>query len=79
MKKLIEGKQPEAIKAHYPLNYNNSTNNSMQDILIIVFHQTKMGTSSLYYKGFKLWNDFLFAFIQTLQNFNKIILKKLLC
>ena len=28
MKKLIEKKQPEPIKMHYPLNYNHSINNS---------------------------------------------------
>ena len=46
---------------HYPLNYNHSINNSKQDRLVIPFYQTKIGTSSLLYQGFKLWNDIPFV------------------
>ena len=46
---------------HYPLNYNHSINNSKQDRLVIPFYQTKIGTSSLHYQGFTLWNDIPFV------------------
>ena len=42
MKKLIDGEQPEPTKMHYPS--------------VIPFYRTKIGTSSLLYQGFKLWN-----------------------
>ena len=47
MKKLIDGEQPEPIKMHYPS--------------VIPFYRTKIGTSSLLYQGFKLWNDIPFV------------------
>ena len=47
MKKLIQGEQPEPIKMHYPS--------------VIPFYRTKIGTSSLLYQGFKLWNDIPFV------------------
>ena len=61
MKKLIDGEQPEPIKMHYPLNYDHSINNSKQDRLVTPFYRTKIGTSSLHYQGFKLWNDIPFV------------------
>ena len=54
MKKPIEGKQPEPIKMHYPLNYNHSINNLKQDRLVIPLYRR-------YYQGFKLWNDMPFV------------------
>ena len=62
MKKLIDGEQPEPIKMHYPLNYNDSIINSKQYRLVAPFYRTKIGTSSLLYQGFKLWNDIPFVF-----------------
>ena len=63
---------------HYPINYNHSVNNSKQDRLVIPFYQTKTGTFSFHYQGFKLWNDIPFilksnpifakAFQKTLSN-----------
>ena len=57
MKNLIEGAQPESLKMHYTLNSKHSINNSKtRQTSNTIIKRTKIGTSSLHYQGFKLWN-----------------------
>ena len=57
MKQLSLNLQPESIKKHFSLRYIDSINNTNSDKLTIPYHKTPVGVSSLFYQGFKAWNE----------------------
>ena len=57
MKNLILEEHPKIICEKYPLNYNSSINNSDQTKLVVPYIRTNLGTCSLVFKGYMVWND----------------------
>ena len=57
MKQLSLDLEPESITKHFPLRYIDSINNTNSDKLIIPYHKTTAGVSSLFYQGYKRWNE----------------------
>ena len=65
MKQLSLDLQPESITKHFPLRFIDSISNTNSDKLIIPYHRTTVGVSSLFYQGYKRWNEIPKKFRQT--------------
>ena len=65
MKQLSLGLQREGITKHFPFRYMNSISNNNSDKLIMPYHRTTVGISSLFYQSFKRWCEIPKEFKQT--------------